>query len=188
MCDLMWSRPSEDYGNEESTESFVFNRQSGVSYFFSYQAVCSFLERNDLLSLVTAHPRQEDGYKLYKRTPSTRWLSLMSVFSAPNYRDAYENKGAILEFDGKTVHFRQFASSPHPYWLPDFTDAFTWSLPFVAKRMTEIARALVDPEAEPSRESSASSYQAAWLLAEILDLPQRRSEIQDQEDFEMVEA
>lgn len=34
MCDLLWSDPSEDFGNEKSQEHFSHNTVRGCSYFY----------------------------------------------------------------------------------------------------------------------------------------------------------
>lgn len=34
MCDMLWSDPLEDYGNEKSAEHFTHNSVRGCSYFY----------------------------------------------------------------------------------------------------------------------------------------------------------
>jgi len=105
--------------------------------------VCAFLERNNLLSLIRAHEVQDAGYRLYKARKSTNFASMITLFSAPNYLDAYKNKAAVLRYDTNTMNIRQFSWSPHPYWLPNFMDVFTWSMPFVAEKITDMLLALL---------------------------------------------
>ena len=61
MCDILWSDPIEDFGQEKGPESFVHNHVRGCSYFYTYKAACEFLERNRLLSIIRAHEAQDAG-------------------------------------------------------------------------------------------------------------------------------
>ncbi|NXE02525.1 PP2BC phosphatase, partial [Chaetorhynchus papuensis] len=103
-----------------------------------YPAVCEFLQNNSLLSVIRAHEAQDAGYRMYRKSQTTGFPSLITIFSAPNYLDVYNNKAAVLKYENNVMNIRQFNCSPHPYWLPNFMDVFTWSLPFVGEKVTEM--------------------------------------------------
>ncbi|XP_075994002.1 protein phosphatase 3 catalytic subunit alpha-like isoform X3 [Genypterus blacodes] len=92
MCDLLWADPLEDFGNEKTQEYFGHNTVRGCSYFYSYPAVCEFLQTNNLLSIIRAHEAQDAGYRMYRKSQTTGFPSLITIFSAPNYLDVYNNK------------------------------------------------------------------------------------------------
>jgi len=139
MCDLLWSDPLEDFDNEKSnTDHFTHNSVRGCSYFYSYAACCEFLQQNNLLSIIRAHEAQDAGYRMYRKARATGFPSLITIFSAPNYLDVYNNKAAVLKYENNVMNIRQFNYSTHPYWLPNFMDVFTWSLPFVGEKVTEM--------------------------------------------------
>lgn len=73
---------------------------------------------------------------MHRKTPTKKFPSVITIFSAPNYCDVYHNRGAVLKYVNKNITIRQFNASSHPYWLPNFMDAFTWSLPFVGSKST----------------------------------------------------
>lgn len=74
------------------------------------------------------------SYRMYRKSKTTGFPSLMTIFSAPNYIDVYNNKAAVLRYDASVLNIRQFNASPHPYWLPNFMNVFNWSLPFVGEK------------------------------------------------------
>ncbi|KAG1179896.1 hypothetical protein G6F70_000937 [Rhizopus microsporus] len=144
MCDLLWADPLEEFGQEKTNELFVHNHVRGCSYFFSYHAACQFLERNNLLSIIRAHEAQDAGYRMYRKSKTTSFPSVMTIFSAPNYLDLYNNKAAVLKYENNVMNIRQFNCTPHPYWLPNFMDVFTWSLPFVGEKITDMLIAVLN--------------------------------------------
>lgn len=162
MCDLLWSDPMEEDEEKCTQEAlYVHNDLRGCSYCFSYAATCQFLVANHLLSIIRAHEAQDEGYRLYKKS-STGFPSVICIFSAPNYCDSYDNKAAIIRFQNNLMNIRQFNSSWHPYYLPNFMNAFTWSLPFVAEKVTDMLTTmwqLVDDaiaEEQPNAGAAAS--------------------------------
>ncbi|XP_057308756.1 protein phosphatase 3 catalytic subunit alpha-like [Hydractinia symbiolongicarpus] len=161
MCDMLWSDPLEDYGSEKTSEHFSHNSVRGCSYFYSYQACCDFLQRNNLLSIIRAHEAQDAGYRMYRKSQTTGFPSLITIFSAPNYLDVYNNKAAVLKYENNVMNIRQFNCTPHPYWLPNFMDVFTWSIPFVGEKVTEmlvnVLNICTDDELEPDSEEEEES-------------------------------
>jgi serine/threonine-protein phosphatase 2B catalytic subunit len=144
MCDILWADPLEEFGQEKTGEFYVHNHVRGCSYFFSYPAACNFLEKNNLLSIIRAHEAQDAGYRMYRKTRTTGFPSVMTIFSAPNYLDVYNNKAAVLKYENNVMNIRQFNCTPHPYWLPNFMDVFTWSLPFVGEKITDMLMAILN--------------------------------------------
>lgn len=173
MCDILWADPLEEFGQEKTSEYFVHNHVRGCSYFFSYPAACAFLERNNLLSIIRAHEAQDAGYRMYRKTRTTGFPSVMTIFSAPNYLDVYNNKAAVLKYENNVMNIRQFNCTPHPYWLPNFMDVFTWSLPFVGEKITDMLIAILNTcskeELEEETPPSVSSGPASPPLASTVD-------------------
>jgi len=86
LCDILWSDP------DPSANGWGPNDR-GVSVTFNEKMIKNFLDKNDLDLVCRAHQVVEEGYEFFgDRT-------LVTVFSAPNYCDEFDNDGAIMDID-----------------------------------------------------------------------------------------
>lgn len=97
FCDLMWADPvdNEDGKLDALTKN---NDARGCSYYFGFQLAKSFLQKNSLLSIIRAHEAQANGFKMYHWGGQKQFPTVITIFSAPNYCDFYNNKGAVIKF------------------------------------------------------------------------------------------
>ena len=108
LCDLLWSDPHEDFDRNVGPATFIPNDTRGCSYVYTFKAACEFLDRNGFLSIIRAHEAQDVGYKMYKPNPRTSFPAVITIFSAPNYLDVYNNKGAVLVYEQNSMNIKKF--------------------------------------------------------------------------------
>ena len=137
FCDILWSDPVDNDSGQLS-ERFKSNDVRGCSYSYGSVAVNAFLKKSKLLSILRAHEVQIDGYKMHKWNGSTGFPVVITIFSAPNYCDVYNNKGAVVKFNNNVLNIQQYNYTVHPYILPNFMDIFGWSIPFVIEKVLEM--------------------------------------------------
>ena len=85
LCDLVWSDP-----DDITTKDFVENKERGISYCFSEKVVDDFTSKNNLDLICRAHQVIEEGYQFFAN------MKLITIFSAPNYMNIFDNNGGIL--------------------------------------------------------------------------------------------
>jgi serine/threonine-protein phosphatase PP1 catalytic subunit len=86
LCDLLWSDP------EEGITGWGENDR-GVSFTFGADIVEKFLRKHDLDLICRAHQVVEDGYQFFAKR------QLVTIFSAPNYCNEFDNSGAMMSVD-----------------------------------------------------------------------------------------
>ena len=137
LSDLLWSDPI-DKDDMAMQVDFLKNKTRGCGFYFGAKAALPFLSKNNLLFIVRGHESVFEGFKMFNWNPHTKYPSVITVFSAPNYCDVYHNKGAILKLYKNNINIQQYNYSPHPFILPNFQNIFSWSLPFVSEKIGEM--------------------------------------------------
>jgi len=152
----------------DPSEMFKFNEIRGCSWVFGFQAACEFIQRNNILSIIRAHEAQDNGYKMHRKSEETGFPTVITLFSAPNYLDAYGNKAAILRYEADIMNIRQFNHSPHPYWLPNFMNVFAWSIPFVAEKVAEMLLEFLDSPSDDDDPIQEKEKKKQQIRAKVL--------------------
>jgi serine/threonine-protein phosphatase 2B catalytic subunit len=65
---------------------------------------------------------------------------VVTVFSAPNYCDMYQNQAAYLRLYDDRFEFAQTDWVDHPFYLPSFQDAFAFSMPHLLEHVSNFAQ------------------------------------------------
>lgn len=91
MCDLLWADPLKNSG-----PNWVPNDR-GVSYVFSEILVRKFLQKHHLDLICRAHQVVEQGYEFFAKR------QLVTIFSAPNYCNEFDNAGGVMRVDKDLV-------------------------------------------------------------------------------------
>lgn len=154
LCDLLWSDPIEESTavglSEEDMEEwydvdYVPNPTRGCGYVFGFAAVAPFLENNNLLCVIRAHEVQKDGYHCHYYWKNDIDFPLtITVFSAPNYCDIYGNQGGFIKFNDNDFEFHQIPWVDHPYYLPNYMNAITYSLPYALEAFTKLCAYILE--------------------------------------------
>lgn len=161
LTDMLWADPDPNFGQEPaSTPCFKFNRERKISVYFTYEAFKNFMNQNSLTCLIRGNQPLFEGfyeYPMRQHERSQSPLSMKAIFSAPNFRGK-RNKGAMLILTPTSFCVNKFLWVSTPYFLPNYMDCFTWSLPFLVRKATLFVSDLLELM---DRDTAASDVKAA---------------------------
>lgn len=92
IADLVWSDPKQKVSNWKE------NSNRGTGYYFGEEPTTEFLQKFGFTMICRGHQVAEKGFD-YPFEPSK---SVVTLFSAPNYCDNWDNDGAIMYLNSKS--------------------------------------------------------------------------------------
>jgi len=90
LCDLLWADPNQNPDADDYEDS-----DRGTSYMFSLRPAEQFLHDMNFDLICRAHQAIMDGHEF--SFPNSQ--AVLTLFSAPNYCNEFQNKGAIMHVD-----------------------------------------------------------------------------------------
>lgn len=143
LCDLMWSDPNQPFDSPQ-TPPWKFNNARHCSFYFNYKVCENFLIENSLLAIIRAHEVVPNGLLTYENGSLSQFPVLLSLFSAPNYCDVFNNTAAIIIYDNqRNLCPAYFRHRPHPFVLPNHENAFQFAHRFMITYVQEIILVLI---------------------------------------------
>ena len=122
---------------QEDLETFFFRPNEGrgcVGWLFGHRATNTFLSKNNFITLIRGHEVQQFGIaEHYFGVGNSDFPKCITLFSAPNYCEIYNNKAAYLKLLKDSMDYEVVDAVPHPYVLPDFMNGISFSLSFVVE-------------------------------------------------------
>eukprot|EP00727_Mastigamoeba_balamuthi_P007465 m51a1_g3339 hypothetical protein (531) ;mRNA; f:393288-395252 len=190
MCDLLWSDPIgelREFGRMPRSQweaiDYTENKARRISCCYGPKAVERFLRDNNLGCIIRGHQVHKEGYMEHFLKDENEIAPVLTIFSAPNYADRYGNKGAFLRLSKENFRIRRIQEAVHPYYLPNFTDAFSYTLPIITENFADILRALMKSVFECSRGVTQEELKADEALAEKVKLLHAQSRrVQEQRE------
>jgi serine/threonine-protein phosphatase 2B catalytic subunit len=90
--------------------------------------------------LIRAHEVQMEGYKFNAFSETSSNKLCLTLFSAPNYCEVYNNRGALLKIDPfGSLKLETFAQSKDsPYFLPDKEDLFEFGIDYLTSQILDV--------------------------------------------------
>eukprot|EP00727_Mastigamoeba_balamuthi_P011787 m51a1_g7230 hypothetical protein (497) ;mRNA; f:34632-36821 len=150
MCDVLWGSLMKEAPGQlrASWQRSDWCRQTAgrVSrgYLYGPLAVSRFLRANGLACVIRGHEVQQEGFgRHFPEARTTGVPPVVTVFSAPNYGDQVGNKAAVAVVGQRRIEIRQFESTEHPFCLPGFSDAITFTLPYLFEYVARVLQELV---------------------------------------------